>query len=121
MALRSSPDLEPSSGFLANLKARLHGIDEGAIPAIRGAAGITMALILIAAISLVVYEGGGRETGEGQLSITQAASPAMPLVVANPGPPFITFTEIAVPAFEAIPVHTQLPEIPLGVWANLPR
>ena len=48
---------------------------------------------------------------------------AFPLVVANPGLPFVTFTDLSTPSFHVVgstQYHFQ-GDLPLGTWANLPQ
>jgi hypothetical protein len=43
------------------------------------------------------------------------------MVVVNPGVPYVTFTDLSVPAFYGTGSYHSPSDIAIGTWANLPR
>jgi hypothetical protein len=120
-------EIEPSPGFRARLRSRLAAASRTPPiePVTLGAAGVAAALMLAAAVALLAYE-GSRGSGEVQAAPPRAAAfeRSLPLVVVNPGVPFVTFTDLSVSPFQAVRGSTTLhnqSDVPLDIWANLPR
>jgi hypothetical protein len=126
MALRAGADLTPSADFRRRLRARLAGGEPAELdqPVFPGRPGIAVSLMLAAALGLLIYEGLARRPGQpartAALVATAQASP-QPLVVANPGMPFVTFADLRLPSFPDPAQHWSGADVPLGTWANLPR
>lgn len=104
-ALRSFSDLEPSAGFqsqLDGLLARASLVEED--PVMPGPAGLMVGLMVAAALALVVWGGWGEATTQPLQTIAveqvEPAPPPLPAVVANPRPPFVSFADLRVPAFD---------------------
>jgi hypothetical protein len=96
--LKTLSDLEPSRVFRRELAGRLAEAppvrDEPVIPA---PAGIMVALMLLTAVAFFLWEAG---TGSTQARGEPPETPRpFPVAVANPGPPFVSFGHLAVPAF----------------------
>jgi len=104
--LRSFSDIEPSPRFRRELARRLNRshltLEEPVRPA---PAGIMVGLMVATAIALVVWTTGDHPVESAPAVETAAASaspsPPPPAVVALPSPPFVSFTELSAPAFEA--------------------
>jgi hypothetical protein len=91
--------------------------------------------MLAAAVALLVYSGSDRVTppvaepaavADAPSSPTPEPPRAFPLVVVNPGVPFVTFNDLSISPFHEVGATTAAEfhvhsDIPLGVWANLPR
>jgi hypothetical protein len=95
-AFRSLSDIEPSASFREELQERLTASPEIEAPVTPAPAGVMVALMLVTCAALFLWQ-AGRDT-------TLAARPALraapsPVVIATPGPPFVAFTELSVPAF----------------------
>ena len=101
-----------------------------------GAAGIAAALMLAAAVALLVYSGSDSVAppvvAPAVVAEVPPASPspeaprAYPMVVVNPGVPFVTFTDLSISPFRTAGATTGAEfhvhsDIPLDAWANLPR
>jgi hypothetical protein len=110
-------DIDPSPQFRDRLRARIADGAEPGEPVNSGAAGLAALLMLAAAIGLLVH--GTTEPAPQQTAQEPAVEHPRPLVVVNPGLPFVMFTDLAVPAFgSTLPNST---EETFGGWANLPR
>jgi len=104
--LRSFSDMEPSPRFRHELARRLNRshltLEEPVRPA---PAGIMVGLMVATAIALVVWTTGDHPVAPAPAVETAAApaasSPQPPAVVALPSPPFVSFTDLSAPAFEA--------------------
>jgi anti-sigma factor RsiW len=114
---RAAEDLTPSPEFRDRLRARIAAGAHPAEPVSPGAAGLAALLMLAAAVALLVNEGAGRRA---DTPAPQQAASIRPLVVVNPGVPFVTFTDLSVPAFLRPPAHLR-EDHQAGTWANLPR
>jgi hypothetical protein len=44
-----------------------------------------------------------------------------PMVIVNPSAPFVTFTDLSVPAFHGTATYNSPHQLPIDTWANLPR
>jgi len=127
--VRAMGEIEPSPDFRDRLRERIAATaDQPMEPTGTGAAGIAAALMFAAAVALLVYEGSHRNQPlPTAVAVDPARSapsrPALPVVVVNPGVPFVTFTDLTVSPFRSgsgTAYHVQS-EIPLGIWTNLPR
>ena len=106
--LRTLSDLEPSARLRRRLKRRVGGtplrLEEPVRPA---PAGVMGGLMVATAVILLVWSiGGGEpevrlETAAAEVEWAPPASQPLPAVVAIPSPPFVSFTELAAPSFEA--------------------
>lgn len=115
--LRSLRELEPTWLSRRRLASRLADppltLHEPVTPA---PAGIMVALMLMTAAALFVWEAA---TGPGSREAQQPVQQARPVVVANPAPPFVSFAHLSVPAFNG-PLHTPgAGEAPFGVRTAL--
>ena len=123
LALRRECDIEPSSDFRARLRERLAGTSrvEPEPPTPRSAP-VAAALMVAAAMALFVYESIERaRPGEPPAMAQAAASHTLPLVVANPGVPFVTFSDLRIPAVAGQAAASSTIDVPLVSWASLPR
>jgi hypothetical protein len=123
-------DIEPSSTFRDRLRARLSRGDLEAAELVgMGTAGIAASLMVAAAVALFFYsrKGGDLDTptkAASADSVAGAVPRAFPLVVANPGVPFVTFTELPSSPFRMVGTTSDFSfqdDVPLGTWANLPH
>ncbi len=134
--LRSLAGPEPSEAFRPGLRKQL--LEEAerdyrhSAPPPRFAA----TLMLAAAVALFTGEASLQTPGDRDQSTTQPPRP-MPMVTANPGPPFVSFAELSLPAIRTSPVQPPPPPIleprdleprrsviepvTLASWANGPR
>ena len=113
-------DIRPSWAFRRRLASRLADanlvLDEPVTPA---PAGIMVALMLITAAALFVWES---TAGPPQVAVEPAPTEVpLPVAVANPGPPFVSFAHLSVPAFGAAWRAPGSGEAPLGIPATLTR
>jgi len=82
--------------------------------------------MLAAAVALLVYHAARAEHPKvtaGPLTAVAEDKPR-PMIVVNPGVPFVTFTDLSVSPFQTGPSASNVRvygDIPLGTWANLPR
>jgi len=119
-------EIEPSDGFRDRLRSRLAASeDRPTEPTTLGAAGVAAALMLAAAVALLTYEGSRRQVEVKAAAPGVASSEkSLPLVVVNPGVPFVTFIDLSVSPFQTVggnaTLHIQS-DVPLDTWANLPR
>ncbi len=97
--LKTLSDLEPSSDFRGNLRDRLLSAPMAEPePIMPASAGLMVALMVATGVALVVWD---------RLAVTVDSPPPphasmetpVPAVVANPGIPFVSFTNLSVPAF----------------------
>ncbi|MEE8193521.1 MAG: zf-HC2 domain-containing protein [Gemmatimonadales bacterium] len=115
--LKSLRELEPTWLSRRRLASRLAGppltLYEPVTPA---PAGIMVALMLMTAAALFVWEAA---TGPGSRAAQQPVQRPRPVVVANPAPPFVSFAHLSVPAFTG-PLRTPgAGEAPFGVRTAL--
>ncbi len=116
--LRSLRELEPTWLSRRRLASRLADppltLHQPVTPA---PAGIMVALMLMTAAALFVWEA---TTGPGEnRAAQQPVQQPRPVVVANPAPPFVSFAHLSVPAFDG-PLHTPgAGEAPFGVRTAL--
>lgn len=85
--LRSLGGIEPSAGFQQMLRRRLAGPNTGAPVPMPQTAAVVAALLLAASTTLFVLEGLTRHLASGA-----AHGREIPVIVANPGVPFVGFT-----------------------------
>jgi len=115
-ALRALADIEPSPAFRRELRARLAAAVLGAHrePALTPA-GLAAAVLVAVAGALLLYEGlvAGRST-----ELTGRRRP-MPVVVANPSVPFVSFTrsDAERPATLVVPTSASPPGADVGAIA----
>ena len=123
-ALRySSYEMEPTPGFKERLRARIAAGAEPEVPATPSPAGVAALLMLAAALALVIHERSSRQAaGQAPLVANRRATAPHngPMIVVNPGVPFVTFTDLEVPAFSGPSEHNPH-QVPIDTWANLPR
>jgi hypothetical protein len=134
-------EIDPSPDFRRRLRARLAAPDQPPMEQHGAGAGVAAALMVAAAIALLVYSGS--DSVGSQTIASPAAAPAVvadlppvntdrepprayPMVVVNPGVPFVTFTDLSISPFRTAGETTGAEfhvhrDIPLGAWANLPR
>lgn len=110
--------LEVSAGFRDRLRARIAMDAAPAAPSRSGAIGLA-ALLILAAVAAVLRD-GGRPPDQPVALVAEPAPPVPPMVIVNPGVPFVTFTDLSVPVFEPRQTSSQV-EFPLATWPNLPR
>lgn len=115
-ALRALEEIEPSPGFRRELRARLAAAvlgtrrEPGLTPA-----GLAAAVLIAVAGTLLLYEGlVGRRSAE----LARARRP-VPIVVANPSVPFVSFTRSDAdrPATLVVPTSTSHPGADVGTVA----
>ena len=121
MALSCGREITPSLRFRRALRARLAGgsgvdVDE---PVSAARPGVAAALMLAATIALRFYH-STREEPIPTPQITEKSKPA-PMVVANPGLPFTTFTNLEIPAFPDPALRSSRPQVSFGTPVSLPR
>ncbi len=99
-ALRAASNLEPSAGFRRELAARLErapAVDEPVTPA---PAGVMAGLMLAVAVALLIWDGAGSgDQPAVTAQLERAQERPLPVVVANPGMPFVSFADLTGPAF----------------------
>lgn len=121
---RASVDMEPTPGFGDRLRRRIAAGAEAETPATSAAAGMAALLMLAAALALVIHERSSRTAASP--APRMAAQPPRttspnPMILVNAGVPFVTFTDLQVPAFSG-PATGHLPyRISLDTGTNLPR
>jgi len=121
-ALRQAAvDLEPTPAFRQRLRQRIAAGAEPAVPMAPGAASFAALLMVAAALVLVILQRSGRENVPLVLVQATAVPEPRPMVVVNPGVPFVTFTDLSVPAFSGTGTYHPSSDIPIDTWANLPR
>ena len=104
-AMRAFSDLEPTAGFRGKLDGRLARaamVEEE--PVLPGPTGLMVGLMVAAALAIVIWGGWGRTNAESgrSFAIERVAPtpPPLPAVFANPRPPFVSFADLSVPAFD---------------------
>lgn len=127
---RAAGELEPRPHFREQLRERIAAGAEPAVPVTPGAAGIATLLMLAAALALVIHQRSSSETVAPAPEVA-AAEPAVhsggaeftsPMVMVNPSAPFVTFTDLSVPAFHGTATSYSPHQVPIDTWANsLPR
>ena len=125
-------EIEPSADFRRRVIAGVKRVDpEPMEPIGPGGASVAAGLMLAAAVALVIYSRQGDQPkvpvpiAQVAVDTVDANGPerAFPLVVANPGLPFVTFTDLSTSSFHVVgstQYHFQ-GDLPLGTWANLPQ
>jgi hypothetical protein len=113
-------DIRPSWAFRRRLASRLADthlvLHEPVTPA---PAGIMVALMLITAAALFLWE---TTNAPQRVAVEPAAAEApLPVAVANPGPPFVSFAHLSVPAFGGEWRAPGSGEAQFGVPASLTR
>jgi hypothetical protein len=116
---RQTVEIEPSSDFRERLRARIAAGAEPAVPVTPIAAAAATLLMLVASIGLLISESHKPDATATAPARTAVPAP-QPLVVVNPGLPFVTFTDLSVPAFQGIITHDAT-DVILSGWASLPR
>ncbi len=120
--MRAFSDLEPSRGFRGALDGRLAQArlteEEPVLP---GSAGLTVGLMVATAAALVIWGGWGKTTPEpapqaAAHAIMPVPPPPLPAVFANPRPPFVSFANLSVPAFDP---ETHTPGASDGTFVTL--
>ncbi len=106
--LRTLSDLEPSPRFRRQLEKRVGPsplrLEEPVRPA---PASVMGGLMVATAVALLAWSIGGREPAPdvqavaAQVEMVQPPSKPLPAIVAIPSPPFVSFTELSAPSFEA--------------------
>lgn len=107
-ALRSFAEIQPSLQFRRRLARQLAQSTTDPLPITPAPAGLMVAFMLAAAVLLLVWPSTKRPTARPERPIARRLLPA---IVVSPGPPFVSFTSLDVPAFSAtwrIPgAHTE--------------
>ncbi len=116
--LKSLRELEPTWLSRRRLASRLADRPLTLLePVTPAPAGIMVALMLITAAALFVWEATG-VSGDNRAARQPVQSPR-PMVVANPAPPFVSFAHLSVPAFDG-PLRTPgAGEAPFGARTAL--
>jgi anti-sigma factor RsiW len=115
-ALRLLSEIEPTAAFQRQLQARLAGTAQElpAAPPMRTPAAVAAAVLLAVACGLLLYEGtAGRQ--EGAVADRERA---IPVVVVNPGVPFVTFTAPEVMARPVLAMPPSAPRLDSG-WGTV--
>lgn len=114
-ALRGLGQIEPSARFQRELRVRLA---KAALRANREArltpAGLTAAGLVVVAGALLLYEGF---LARRRAQMAEVARP-IPVVIVNPGVPFVSFTSSEAGAPAAMVVPTSLSQ-PSGEWGTI--
>jgi len=118
-AMKVFSDLEPSAGFRGELDGRLARaalVEEE--PVMPGPAGLMVGLMVAAALSLVVWGGWGGTNSLQSLAVERVVPtpPPLPAVFANPRPPFVSFADLSIPAFDP---ETRTPGASEGAFVTL--
>jgi hypothetical protein len=125
IALRATGDVPPSWRFRNDLRKRLAA---DAPPreeqeSVKSApAGIMAGLMVAGTLLLLGWAGTSllhRTVAREPVPTAQARAPVM--AVANPSAPFVTFTDLRVPAFHSGPVAERRPELSFTTWVTLAR
>jgi len=88
-ALHASVSITPSPDFRERLDARL-AVEQRKRPTVPARAGVSAAMLVLAALALLVLEVGRRP----RIARAPVLPPAaFPKPVANPGPPFVSFQD----------------------------
>jgi anti-sigma factor RsiW len=111
-ALRSLAELEPSGGFQTVLKARLRSAPL-APGGLLQAGPVAAALLLAAAATLFFLEGVAA-------SFSEQERKALPVVVVNPGLPFVSFASVEDPIPWAVSPDLPQPSPAPARWATAP-
>jgi len=125
VALRKHAEIEPSPEFARRLKQRLAagGPASALLPITPPGSRVAAAVMIAAAVVFLVYE-GLRGPEQPRRTASTLPSEPMPLVVANPGLPFVTFNDLNAPAIypaQSGRIRAQDSALALVTWANLPR
>lgn len=97
MQLRASQPVEPSRRFRTGLRRRLAASVIAAEPIFPVPVRLVGSLVLAAAVATLVIEGLTRNSREPE-PLAPTARP-MPMVRANPSPPFVTFADLNAPVY----------------------
>ncbi len=106
MQLRASEPVEPSRRFRMGLRRRLAASVVAAEPIFPVPVRLVGSLILAAAVATLVIEGLTRD-GRVPEPLAPTARP-MPMVRANPSPPFVTFADLKAPVSFGQPASFQV-------------
>lgn len=98
LLLRTAGEIEPSRRLRRRLGRRLAAASVDAEPVVPGRAGLMVALMLAAGLVLVLWQ---TARGPEQREARRPVPRSIPAVLANPGVPFVTITDLALPAFGA--------------------
>lgn len=134
--LRSLADPEPSEAFRPGLRKRLLEEARTDQPLTAPPPRFAATLMLAAAVALFTGEGSAPSPDDRDQPTTQPPRP-MPMVTANPGPPFVSFAELSLPPIRTSPVQpppppaveprdlevrrSPLEPVTLASWATAPR
>ena len=94
--LRAAEPVEPSRRFRAALRGRLAASAQEPAALFPVPVRFVGSLIVAAAVATLVIEGlnGNRQ----EIDLVTPPAPSMPMVRANPSPPFVTFADLSSPA-----------------------
>lgn len=95
-AFRSLSDIEPSVAFREELQERLTADPEVDEPVTPAPAGVMVALMLATCAALFIWQASRDAVLPARTAIRSTPNP---VVIATPGPPFVAFTDLSVPAF----------------------
>jgi len=120
-AMRAFSDLELTAGFQGELDGRLaRAALAEEEPVMPGSAGLMVGLMVATALALVIWGGWGQTGVAPSQSLTaervSPTQPPLPAVFANPRPPFVSFADLSVPAFNP---ETRTPGATDGSFATL--
>ncbi len=118
MALRATSDLEPSPGFRRRLRGRL---SEDTTPQPAAPASLAIVGLLVLAAMTVILQDSAEPDARPSTALERPTRRPLPVVVANPGVPFVTFVHLSAPPFGPTHHDSAPPEQPLGTRATLPR
>jgi hypothetical protein len=105
--LRNIDGPEPSEGFWPRLRQQL--IEEHAHRNRPPVATPRFAATLMLAAAVAMFIGEGPTQAENQSPASQRSSRPMPMVTANPGPPFVGFAELSLPTIGTSTVQPPPP------------
>lgn len=94
--LRAARGVEPSPGFRARLSRKLAAALWHSEPIFAVPVRVFGSVIVAAALAVLIVEGFTRD--DRALDIAAAPEQPLPMVQMNPGPPFVTFGNLAGPA-----------------------
>ncbi len=118
MQMRASEPVEPSRSFRIGLRRRLAASVIAGEPNFPVPVRLVGSLILAAAVATLVIEGLTRDASEPE-PLAPTARP-MPLVRANPSPPFVTFADLRAPVSFGQPASFEVArEYPLHPYVTI--
>jgi predicted anti-sigma-YlaC factor YlaD len=104
-ALRREPELEPSDRFRVRLRCQLAFDSARRRRTMARRARVVASMVVTAAVAFMIYEGFA-DTSTELTTPTALAKPAMPMVTANAGVPFVTFEQLTAPTPRSIPTSS---------------